>query len=151
MRIGIMSFAHLHAEGYVGNVRNAPDVELIGFSDTDSERGKHFSEVFNLRWFPTHEALLAEQPDGVIVCSENANRRELVEMGAKAGAHILCEKPIEVNLADAEAMREVCDANHVHFMTAFPVRFAPPVIAVKAKLDRGELGRLYAINGINHS
>jgi predicted dehydrogenase len=151
MRIGIMSFAHLHAEGYIGNLRQSPGVEMIGFSDTDAERGKHFAAVFNTRWFPTHEALLAEKPDGVVVCSENANHCELVEMAANAGAHVLCEKPIEVTLADAEAMRDVCAANHVHFMTAFPVRFAPAVLAVKATLERGDLGRLYAVNGINHS
>jgi predicted dehydrogenase len=151
MRIGIMSFAHLHAEAYVHNLRRSPGVELIGFSDTDAERGARFSAQFNTRWFPTHEALLAEKPDGVIVCSENAGRLELVTLAAQAGAHILCEKPIEVTLAAAEAMRDVCAAHNVQFMTAFPTRFAPAVQAVKAMLDRGDLGRLYAVNGINHS
>lgn len=151
MRIGIMSFAHLHAEDYIGNLRNAPGVEMIGFSDTDAERGQHFAEVFDARWFPTHEALLAEKPDGVIICSENANHRALVEMAAAAGVHILCEKPIEVTLADAEAMRVAYETAGVNFMTAFPVRFMPSVASVKAALDRGDLGRLYAVNGINHS
>jgi len=151
MRIGIMSFAHVHAEPYVGNIRQAPDTELIGFSDTDADRGRHFAQVYNTRWFPTHEALLAEKPDGVVICSENARRRELVEMAAQAGVHILCEKPIEVTLADAEAMRDVCAKHRVNFMTAFPIRFAASAVEIKNKLDRGELGRLYAVNGINHS
>lgn len=151
MRIGIMSFAHIHAESYVQNLRQAPDVDLIGFSDTDAERGQHFAEVFNLRWFPTHQALLAERPEGVVICSENSRRRELVEMAAAAGSHILCEKPIEVTLRDAQAMRDICAANHVRFMTAFPTRFAPSLLSVKAMLARNELGRLYAANGINHS
>ena len=151
MRIGIMSFAHLHAESYVNNLRNILDVELIGFSDTDAERGKYFANLFNVRWFPTHESLLAEQVDGVVVCSENANHHQLVEMAAHAGAHILCEKPIEVNLADAEAMRDVCLSHQVNFMTAFPSRFMPSAQAVKAMLDRGDLGNIYGVNGINHS
>jgi len=151
MRIGIMSFAHLHAEGYINNLRNAPDVEMIGFSDTDTERGKHFANFFGARWFPTHESLLAEKPDGVVVCSENANHRELVEMAAQAGAHVLCEKPIEVTLPDAEAMRQVCKANQVNFMTAFPARFMPSAVGMKAVLDRGDLGPIYGLNGINHS
>jgi predicted dehydrogenase len=150
-RIGIMSFAHLHAEGYINNLRQSPGVEMIGFSDTDAERGQYFAEVFNARWFPAHEALLVEQPDGVLICSENANHRELVEMAAQARVHVLCEKPIEVTLADAEAMRDVCVANKVNFMTAFPARFMPSVRDVKATLDRGDLGRIYAVNGINHS
>ena len=151
VRIGIMSFAHLHAEAYIQNLRRVPGVELIGFSDTDAERGRHFAAMFDVTWFPTHEALIAEQPDGVVVCSENAGRRALVEMAAHAGVHVLCEKPIEVTLRDAEAMRDVCEAHNVKFMTAFPVRFAPSVRQCKAKIERGELGRVYGISGINHS
>ena len=151
MRIGIMSFAHLHAEGYVENLRQSPGVEFIGFSEPDSAAGTRYAAQFDAHWFPSHEQLLAEKPDGVIICSENANHRELVEMAASAGVHVLCEKPIEITLADAEAMRDVCAANQVNFMTAFPIRFGLPVLALKSMLDRDALGRLYAINGINHS
>lgn len=151
MRIGIMSFAHLHAEGYVGNLRNSPGVEFVGFSDTDAERGKHYAEVFGARWYPTHEVMLADGLDGVVVCSENANHRELVEMAAAAKVHVLCEKPIEVTLDEAQAMNAACETNNVNFMTAFPVRFSPTIATLKARVDRGDLGRLYAVNGINHS
>lgn len=151
MRLAIMSFAHLHAEGYIGNLRNIPNVEFVGFSDTNDERGQHFSEVFDAKWFNSHEDLLKEGVDGVVICSENARHRKLVEMAAEAGVHILCEKPIEVTLDDAKAMRDVCEKNNVKFMTAFPVRFSPASQEVKATIDRGDLGRIYAINGINHS
>jgi UDP-N-acetylglucosamine 3-dehydrogenase len=151
MRLAIMSFAHVHAEPYVSKLRNAPGVEFIGFSDTDAERGQHFAQVFETTWYDTHEALLAQKPDGVIICSENANHRSLVELAAKAGVHVLCEKPIEVTLEDAEAMRDVCIANGVKFMTAFPVRFSAITQQVKATIERGDLGQIYAINGINHS
>jgi predicted dehydrogenase len=151
MRLAIMSFAHLHAEAYIHNIRNAPDVELVGFSDTDFERGKYFAERFGTRWFATHEEMLSEGIDGVIICSENAHHRELVEIAATAHAHVLCEKPIEVTLQDAKAMRDICVANNVKFMTAFPLRFAPTLEQTRGLLARGELGRIYAINGINHS
>jgi UDP-N-acetylglucosamine 3-dehydrogenase len=151
MRLAIMSFAHLHAEGYIHNIRNAPDVELVGFSDTDVERGKYFANQFGVRWFDTHEKMLSEGVDGVIICSENARHRELVEIAAAAHAHILCEKPIEVTLEDAIAMRDVCATNNVKFMTAFPLRFAPAPQQARDLLARGDLGRIYAINGINHS
>jgi predicted dehydrogenase len=72
MRLGILSFAHVHAEGYVGNLRAVPGVELVAFSDDDEARGKRFSERFGLRWFPRHEALFAAGVDAVVVCSENA-------------------------------------------------------------------------------
>lgn len=151
MRIGIMSFAHLHAEAYIHSLRRAEGVDMVGFSDTDRERGQRTAESFGAKWFDRHEDLLAEGLDGVVVCSENVGRRELVEMAAASGAHVLCEKPIEATLEDARAMRDACDRNGVRFMTAFPMRFDASIKAVRSALTRGELGQLYAVNGVNHS
>ncbi len=151
MRFGIMSFAHVHAEGYVANLRAIPGVELVGFSDDDTRRGEHVAAAFGLRWFARHEELLAEGLDAVIVCSENANHRAHVELAAAAKVHVLCEKPIAIELADAEAMREACQAQGVRFMTAFPMRFDPSIRAVREAVARGELGALRAVCGINHS
>ncbi len=146
-----MSFAHLHAEAYIANIRKLSDIELIGFSDTDQERGEHFSEVFKTKCFQSHEGLLDAKPDAVIICSENANHREHVVMAAREGVHVLCEKPIAVSLEDAKIMRDACQKAGVNFMTAFPMRFDPSIIVVKEMLEQGKLGKLYAVNGINHS
>jgi hypothetical protein len=51
MRLAIMSFAHLHAEGYIRNLRAIQDVEMIGFADDDVDRGRHFSALYDTRWF----------------------------------------------------------------------------------------------------
>ena len=149
MRLGIMSFAHLHAEAYTQNVRALPDVELIGFSDTDPARGQHFAELYGLRWFPTHEALLAEKPDGVIVCSENARHKELALLAAEAGAHVLCEKPLATTAEDARAIVEACERAGVLLMTAFPMRFSAPVVEVKKALAAGTLGHVYGCSATN--
>ena len=151
MRVGILSFAHVHAEGFVGNLRAAPGAELVGFSDDDAPRGARFAEAYGLRYLGDRAALLAEGLDAVLVCSENARHREDVEACARMGVHVLCEKPIATTLADAEAMRDACEAAGVLFMTAFPMRFDASVRAVKDALDAGELGALQAVNGINHS
>lgn len=151
MRIGILSFAHLHAEGYQASLRTLTGVELVGFSHEDAEEGRRFAAEYGLRWYPSHQELLAEGLDGVVVCSENARHRELVEMAAEAKCHVLCEKPIEASLEDAQAMREACERNGVHFMTAFPMRFAPSVQSVRAAIQQGQLGQVYGVNGINHA
>lgn len=151
MRIGILSFAHLHAEGYQANLRTIPGVELVGFSHASVDEGRRFAEMYQLRWFPKHQELLAEGLDGVLICAENANHRELAEIAAEANCQILCEKPIETNLADAEAMKEACDEHGIRFMTAFPMRFASSTRAVQAMIQRGEFGSVLGVNGINHS
>ena len=151
MRIGILSFAHVHADGYVANLRAIPGVTLVGFSDDDRVRGAAAAERHGLRHHARHEALLAEGLDAVIVCSETAHHAEHVALAAAAGAHVLCEKPIEVTLAAAQAMRQACERAGVSFMTAFPMRFDASVARVRAALAAGELGRLRAVTGINHS
>jgi len=149
MKIGMMSFAHLHAEAYIQNLRAIPGVEMIGLADDDAARGKQFAAQFDARFFPSYDALLAEKPDGVLVCSENANHRSLVEMAAAAGVHVLSEKPLATSLPDARAMVDACRDAGVILMTAFPMRFSVPILEMKSLLDGGQLGNVYGFNTTN--
>jgi predicted dehydrogenase len=151
MRIGILSVAHLHAEGYQANLRSIPGVDLVGCSHEDSEEGRSFAEKFKLPWFATHQELLGQGLEGVVICAENARHCELVELAAAARCQILCEKPIETSLAKAEAMKTACEKNGVRFMTAFPMRFATPTQALRATIREDKLGKVFGVNGINHS
>ena len=150
MRLGIMSFAHTHADGFLHLLRNIEGVDFIGFSDHDAERGENVSKQYNTKWFSSHEALLKEL-DAVVICSENAKHKDDVELAAKAGVHILCEKPIATTVSDALVIKAAIDKAGVNFMTAFPMRFDPSIKALKEMLGRNELGTIHAINGINHS
>jgi len=151
MRIGILSFAHLHAEGYLANLRRIPGVEIIGFSDADTERSKRIAQKYGVRWFWTHEDLIAAGPDAVIVTSENARHRELVQLAAGARVHVLCEKPIATTTEDALAMKTAVEEAGVKFMTAFPMRFSPAVQAAREMVRSGALGQVLAVVGVNHS
>jgi predicted dehydrogenase len=151
IRIGLLSIAHLHAEAYQANLKSIRDVELVGFSHENPEQSREFAEKYGLRWFATHEELLAEGLDGVVICAENANHSALTEKAAEAKCSILCEKPIATTVSDAEAMRSACQRNQVRFMTAFPMRFTPSARAVRNSLKNGELGKILGANGINHS
>lgn len=149
MKIGIMSVAHLHAEAYIHNVRALPGVEFIGFADENQARGQDFARQYNAHQFASYAALLAARPDGVIICSENSRHKPLVEMAARAGVHILCEKPLATKLADAQEILDVCQAAGVKLMTAFPMRFSAPLQQLKAQLDVGALGEVYCLNTTN--
>ncbi|MFM8322576.1 MAG: Gfo/Idh/MocA family protein [Chloroflexota bacterium] len=149
LKIGILSFAHLHAEAYVLNLLADPGVEMIGIADEDLERGRKFAGQFGVRLFASYAALLAEQPDGVLVCSENSRHRPLVELAAAAGVHVLCEKPLATTPQDARAMVQACKQAGVILMTAFPVRFSPPVSELRSRLAAGDLGLPYCFNAIN--
>lgn len=148
MKIGMMSFAHHHAEWYIQNLRDE-GVEIAGVADDDVERARAFAKRFGVPFAPSYQALLQAGPDGVIVASENSRHRPLVEMAAAAGVHVLSEKPLATTLADARAIVDACDRAGVLLMTAFPMRFSAPLLALKQQLESGELGEIYAFNGVN--
>ena len=149
MKIGILSFAHHHADAYIANLRQMPGIELFGVADQDMQRGQAGARQHNTHWFNTYADLLEAKPDGVIVCTENNNHRQLVEMAANRGIHVLCEKPLATNLEDASDMLQVCDKAGVLLMTAFPMRFSAPIIEIKKRLESGEFGEVYCFNSTN--
>jgi len=149
MKIGILSFAHLHAEAYIQNLRQIPGVEMIGLADEDAARGQQFAQQFNAHYFDSYEALLNTRPDGVVICTENSKHRALVELAAEAKVNILCEKPLATNPTDSQAILDACRKHGVKLMTAFPMRFSTPLIEVKAQLDAGALGQVYCFNATN--
>lgn len=149
MKIGIMSFAHHHAEAYIQNLRNIPGVDLIGVADEDEKRGKPIAQQHGTTFFGSYEDLLGSELDGVLICSENNKHRQLVEMAAAAGTNVMCEKPLATTLEDAQAIVDVCDQAGVMLMTAFPMRFSPPVMEIKYRLDAGEFGQVLCFNATN--
>ena len=149
MRIGIMSFAHHHADAYIQNLRAIPQVDLIGVADEAAQRGERIARQHGISFFRTYGDLLAAKPDGVIICSENSKHRYMVEMAADAGVNVLCEKPLATTLEDSHAIVNACEKANVVLMTAFPMRFSTPLIEVKARLDAGDFGQIFCFNATN--
>lgn len=149
-RIGILSVAHLHAASYAACLRALPGVELVGIADDDAARGRAFAEQHGTRFFDANQALLDADLDGVIICSANLHHRPLVELAARHTRNILCEKPIATTLDDARAMIDACANAGARLQIAFPVRFAPPVMQLRALIQDSSLGQVYGIKATNH-
>ena len=125
VKVGIMSFAHLHADSYALCLKQHPQAELVGIADHDATRAKAKAHQFETQAFSSYEALLASDVQAVIICSENAKHAPLAQMAAAAGKHILCEKPLMTHLEDGKAMLAAAQGAGVHLFTAFPCRFSP--------------------------
>ena len=150
IRLGILSFAHGHANSYAAALRRMPGVQLAGIYDDNRGRGEAAAQRFASTFYAEAEALLDQGLDGVIVCAENARHAPLVHLAAGYTRNILCEKPIATTLADAQAMLARCQETGARLQIAFPVRFAPPIVQLKAMIDRGDLGTVYSAKCTNH-
>ena len=149
-RIGILSFAHMHAYSYASALKSLPDAELVGIADANADRGRSIAGELGTTFYASDGELLAQKLDGVIIASENVNHRPLTEKAAAAGVRgILCEKPLATTVDDARAMIDACKSAGVSLATAFPCRFSPIFAEAKKLVADGGLGEILAIRGTN--
>ncbi|HYK74303.1 MAG TPA: Gfo/Idh/MocA family oxidoreductase [Pseudoneobacillus sp.] len=149
MKIGIVSFAHMHAHSYANCLVELDGVELYGIADENEERGRAVANQYNTKYFKDYSQLLSENIDAVIICTENAKHMEVAVAAAEAKKHILCEKPLATTVEDAWRIIEACKQHNVKLQTAFPVRYNAPVQRVKKMIENGDLGRIVALRGTN--
>ncbi|MEV0634586.1 Gfo/Idh/MocA family oxidoreductase [Streptomyces sp. NPDC050619] len=154
MRVAVLSFAHVHAATYIRLLRDRDGIELITADPDappdDPTRGRALAEGLGAAYADTWDEVFALRPDAVVVTSENARHRHLVERAAATGAHVLCEKPLATTEADARAMIDACARAGVALMTAYPVRFSPAFTALRRALADGSLGGLISVHGANN-
>lgn len=150
MKVGMISFAHLHATSYASALKAMPGVEFSGIYDEDNNRGKEWAEKYGVHHFETLEEMLNSDIDAVIICSTNADHCRYTVAAAEAKKHVLVEKPIATNIADANKMIETCKKNNVKLQIAFPVRYLPSILETKRIVESGQLGRILAIKATNH-
>ena len=124
IRVGVLSFAHYHANFWSEAFRDDPRVRFGGIWVAEPARGTEAAARFAAPFVPELDALL-DRVDAVAITSETAQHRPLIERAAARGRHILCEKPIATNLADVDAIAAAVAKSGVTFMQSFPKRFDP--------------------------
>jgi predicted dehydrogenase len=94
---------------------------------------------------------IADNPeiDAVYIVLPNAMHREFVERAAKAGKHVLCEKPMATSAADARAMTKACADAKVHLMIAYRCQYEPNNRAAQKAVRDGGLGAVRIIEATN--
>jgi predicted dehydrogenase len=148
INIGILSTAHGHADAYAAGLRSLDNARLVGVWDDNAERRAKKAIGYGTEGFESAEALV-EKCDAVVICSENIHHRPLTELAAKAGKHVISEKPLATTPEDARAMVDACAQAGVLLMTAFPCRFSPAFVQLDAAVKNGDLGEILAVRGTN--
>ena len=92
------------------------------------------------------DALLADPMiDGIAVASPAASHASVVRAALEAGKHVFCEKPLALDLADAEQLCEIAERNDQRLMVGHLLQYHPAFIALRAMVREGRLGRLQYI------
>ncbi len=157
LRIAAVSFDHGHQYSYLRSMAEIPDVDLVAVSEPHPQQRAQAQALLadlglaaDVRVHTRHaQAVEADDVDAVCICAANVDHCGLTLAAARAGKHVLCEKPLATTLADAAAMVRACEAHGVTLATAYPVRHAAPAWEVRRRLARGDLGAIRAMSLTN--
>ena len=150
LRWGILGCAAIADRAVIPAIKASETGELVGIASRNEEKAKAKAAEFGIpKHYASYEALL-EDPDidAVYIPLPNHLHKEWTIAAAKAGKHILCEKPLALDAAEAQEMVDFCKSAGVHLAEAFMYRHHPRVARVKELLAAGEIGELRAIRGV---
>jgi len=152
LKTAIVSFEHMHAWSYANALVESPHTLFTAFFEDDPDRLARAKKIHpKARAFTSWNQFLGKADcEAVIVTSANSRHKKQVIEAARAGKHVLCEKPIATRTGDARKMIEECGKAGVKLQIAFPVRYCPAVIRAKRLLKENKLGRILAVKTTNH-
>ena len=147
LRWGVLSTAKIGIEKVIPATVAAARCEVVAIASRDLGRAESAASGLGVaRAFGSYEELLADPDvDAVYNPLPNHLHAEWTIAAARAGKHVLCEKPLATNAAEAERMIQVCEAEGVLLMEAFMYRLHPTWEAVMASLASGSIGQLRAV------
>lgn len=127
----------------------AETVNIVGVATTNPESAWAAKQEIGCPvWTTDYSELLArDDVDLVDICVPNRLHEEVVVAAAQAGKHIYCEKPLAMDVAQAQRMVAAVDQAGVKAQMTFNFRYFPAIIRAKQLMDEGFLGRIFSYRG----
>lgn len=125
------------------NISNHPRAELSAIADPDISSATMLAARFGARVLAEPRALIQDTSiDAVVIASPTATHIDLITECLGAGKHVLCEKPIDLDIARVDALWPKVEASETHVALGFNQRFDPAFNDVHARIARSEVGTL---------
>ena len=146
---GVLGASYFAIEHMIPALQQSAGVRVHGIASRDQARADAVAEQFGLpRAYGDYESLLAD-PDIDVVYNPLPNHLHVpwTEKAARAGKHVLCEKPIALDAAEAASLILVRDETGLQIQEAYVVIHHPQWKRVRELVREGRIGRLRAIQG----
>jgi myo-inositol 2-dehydrogenase/D-chiro-inositol 1-dehydrogenase len=135
--LGAGRIAGVHATAISTN----PGSRLVAISDINQAAAEKLAAQYGAEARSTDAILNDSVINAVLIATSTDTHSDLIERATAAGKAVLCEKPVDLSLARAQACQKVTTANGKPVMIGFNRRFDPNFSALKAAADRGEIGK----------
>lgn len=128
------------------------DVRLVAVADRDPSKAAAIAEAYDVRHMYEDYRDLLEREDvhAVSICLPDFLHAEAAIAAARSGKHILCEKPLALDVTSADAMLTAATESGVNLGVVFNHRYAPDNIRARAAIRDGALGRVL-VGDVMHS
>jgi predicted dehydrogenase len=141
--VGSQFVTSIHLEA----LRSVPGAEVVAVTSATEAHARAFAERHGIpRWFTDYRKMY-EVPDleMVVLGLPNDLHCDATVAAARAGKHVLCEKPLCLNLAEADRMIAACRQAGVKLMYAEELCFTPKYVRLKQLVDEGALGQIHLV------
>lgn len=137
--VGLGAIGPTHIEA----IKAIANAELTAVCDRAEEKALRFAGENGCKAYTRYEALLADPDiDLVHICVPSGDHANLGVLAARAGKHVLVEKPIDVTLEAADRLIEACEKAGVLLSCISQHRFADDLIAAKKAVEAGRFGKI---------
>jgi len=146
VRIGIIGagrISHVMCAAHA----DVPESKLQGVFDVVRPSAEALAAKFNIaQIYDSYQEMLAsDEIDAVLVCTPTFLHEQIVIDAARAGKHVFCQKPMALTVEQCQRMNQAATESGVILQIGFMIRFTPPFVEVKERLERGEIGDIIAI------
>lgn len=150
IRIGIIGAGNIAQNAHLPSYLKLNDVEITAVCDVNEMRVKEVSNKYGIKHaFTDYRDLLSiGEIDAVSICTGNNFHQPIAVAAANAGKHILCEKPMAMNVEEAKSMLDAKEKNNIIFMMGFVNRFRADSKVIKTFYDAGKFGEIYSAKAV---
>ncbi|MBQ6262655.1 MAG: Gfo/Idh/MocA family oxidoreductase [Clostridia bacterium] len=147
IRIGIVGCGFIANQKHLPSLRLLKNVSLVAFCDIIVERAEEARTKYGAPGANVYkdykEMLDKEQLDVVHVCTPNRSHSFITVDALEAGCHVMCEKPMAINSAEAKKMIDAANRTGKTLSIGYQNRMRPEVQLLKQKVDEGVFGDIY--------
>jgi len=135
------------AKNHVEALRQTDGMTLSAVCDVIADRAEAVGVAEGVPWFTSYEQMLADAPcDAVVICTPSGLHPQHGITAARAGKHVISEKPMAITLSAADALVSACDDAGVHLFVVKQNRLNPAIQLLRRAVDKGRFGRIFSAN-----
>jgi predicted dehydrogenase len=149
LRVAVIGCGRIATSGHLPSLAEIAPSGLgcaVAVCDTNRHRAERVGRQFDLPFFSSiEETIRVAAPDVVILATLPPSHRDLAVEALDAGCHVLCEKPIAMNLAEAAAMVGAAERNNRLLSICFEYRYWDEAGYLRRRLAHGDFGHVHFI------